>query len=160
MTPNQFSQTLKQHATAINQLMSRTLPVKAGAIAKAHFQENFRLGGFVDNGFHKWTPAKRLNPKPIKNKKSKTKTPPAANRYGTLLSGRNHLFDSINYRPEQGSVTIYNDVEYAAVHNEGLRAGRGKGFIMPKRRFMGESKELSQKITNLIDTELRNILNS
>jgi len=29
--------------------------------------------------------------------------------------------------------------EYAKVHNEGLRAGRGKGFVMPKRQFIGKS---------------------
>jgi phage gpG-like protein len=31
-------------------------------------------------------------------------------------------------------------VSYAEVHNAGLRAGRGKGFVMPKRRFIGDHK--------------------
>lgn len=34
------------------------------------------------------------------------------------------------------------DVPYARVHNEGLRAGRGSGFQMPKRQFVGDTKEL------------------
>ena len=48
--------------------------------------------------------------------------------------------------------------DYASVHNFGLRAGRGKGFIMPKRQFMGESKTLSKKITRLIKRRIKKIL--
>lgn len=47
---------------------------------------------------------------------------------------------------------------YASVHNFGLRAGRGKGFIMPKRQFMGESKVLNRKIVRLIKKHLKKIL--
>ena len=32
-----------------------------------------------------------------------------------------------------------NEVPYAIVHNEGLEAGRGGKFLMPKRKFMGDS---------------------
>jgi len=55
-------------------------------------------------------------------------------------------------------VRIINEVPYAAVHNEGLRAGRGKGFTMPKRQFIGKSAELEVKATNIMDSELRKIL--
>lgn len=47
------------------------------------------------------------------------------------------------------------DVDYAQVHNEGLKAGRGKGFTMPKRTFMGQTKVLTgiqlKTITKFID---------
>lgn len=33
---------------------------------------------------------------------------------------------------------------YAQVHNEGLRAGKGAGFNMPKRQFMGDTKGLRE----------------
>ena len=49
-------------------------------------------------------------------------------------------------------------VPYAIVHNEGLRAGRGKGFKMPKRQFIGESAVLNNKISLIIDEELTKIL--
>ena len=34
---------------------------------------------------------------------------------------------------------------YGEVHNEGLKAGRGSGFIMPKRQFAGQSKVLKSR---------------
>ena len=89
----------------IETLIARKLPVAAGKYAKQHFQDNFRQGGFVNGGLHPWT----------------------------LMSSRNHLFSSINYTPGIAKVTIFNDVVYAAVHNEG-------GIVHPKitpkmRRF-------------------------
>ena len=46
------------------------------------------------------------------------------------------------------------DVPYARVHNEGLMAGRGAGFKMPKRQFMGDTSALRkiqrEKITFFI----------
>ena len=40
--------------------------------------------------------------------------------------------------------------DYAAVHNYGLRSGRGAGFMMPKRQFIGHSKVLLSNIRKLI----------
>lgn len=148
MTPEQFAQLLKRHSAEIHKLMHRTLPVKIGRMAKDHFQENFRKGGFVNNGLKKWKPAKRIG-----------KEKGAKGSYKTLLSSRNHLYDSIQYTPGDAKVTIHNDVIYARVHNEGLKAGRGKGFTMPKRQFIGESKELNDAIKDKITDELKNILN-
>lgn len=35
---------------------------------------------------------------------------------------------------------------YGRVHNEGMRAGRGGGFRMPKRQFAGQSSKLNGRI--------------
>lgn len=47
------------------------------------------------------------------------------------------------------------DVAYAGVHNDGLHAGRGAGFTMPKRQFMGDSVGLRkvqlEKINQFVD---------
>ncbi|MDL2243833.1 hypothetical protein LJB84_03230, partial [Bacteroidales bacterium OttesenSCG-928-J19] len=43
----------------------------------------------------------------------------AAANYGTLLSGRNHLFSSTNYAPGKGRVRVYNDAPHASTHNNG-----------------------------------------
>lgn len=107
----------------IEQLISRKLPVVAGKYAKQHFQDNFRQGGFVNGGLHPWPPAKRLS----------SGEPGADSQYKTLMSSRNHLFSSINYTPGIAKVTIFNDVVYAAIHNEG---GTVHPKITPKmRRF-------------------------
>jgi len=142
MSPDEFAKLIEQKASEIRELHDRTLPIKGGAMAKAHFQDNFRKGGFVNDGLQRWKPKKKPN------------------GYKELLSGKNHLFSSIQSVPAEGEVRIVNTLPYAAVHNEGLQAGRGKGFTMPKRQFIGESKELNEKIEKLIDTELSKILNS
>ena len=88
MTPQQFSRLLKANQEAVKRLISRVLPVKAGRMAKDHFSENFKKGGFVDGGLHPWKPSKRIG-----------KAKGAAGQYKTLLSGRNHLYSSIKYTP-------------------------------------------------------------
>jgi len=180
MTVEQFLNTIQTHQKQLNQLMNRTLPIKGGALAKAHFQENFIKGGFVNNGLQKWTPAKRT----LSGKKA------ALANYKTLLSSRNHLFSSIAYIPSPGMVKIINPVEYAAAHNEGatfvvkLRQqvihfnSKGRfnkdnkrakyaqkvnigahSVTIPKRQFIGESRELNDKEVRLIEDELRKIVN-
>lgn len=148
MTPEQFITKLAKQQQALERCVHRELPIKVGREAKNHFQENFQKGGFVDGGLHKWKPAKRIG-----------KGKDAASKYGTLLSARNHLYDSVEYVPGDAEVHIQNKVPYAAVHNEGLKAGRGKGFIMPKRQFIGDSKELTEKVKSSIETELSKIIN-
>jgi phage gpG-like protein len=50
---------------------------------------------------------------------------------------------------------------YSAVHNEGGQAKVfGKySFTMPKRQFMGESRELNNKIVKQLDEDITKILN-
>ena len=64
-----------------------------------------------------------------------------------------------------GSVTIWSrpigsNKVYARVHNEGLRAGRGAGFIMPKRQFMGIHPELNDIIIKELERKLKQMLNA
>ena len=54
MTTEQFQQLLTEKHAEIEQALRRTLPVKVGRIAKDHFQDNFRKGGFQDNGLQPW----------------------------------------------------------------------------------------------------------
>lgn len=102
-------------------LISRKLPVVAGKYAKQHFQDSFRQGGFVNGGLRPWLPAKRLSA----NGKG------AGSQHKTLMSSRNHLFSSIGYTPGMAKVTIFNDVVYASIHNEG---GTINPKITPKMR--------------------------
>ena len=80
-----------------------------GRMAKDHFQDIFRKGGFVNNGLQKWPETKR--------QRSGSKS--AAAKYGPLLSERKHLFESIKYIPGDYKVKVSNEVPYAAIHNEG-----------------------------------------
>lgn len=49
------------------------------------------------------------------------------------------------------------DVAYAKVHNEGLRSGRGLGFQMPKRQFMGQTRKLGEIQRRVIDKTIDKI---
>lgn len=147
MTPEQFQQKIRRSASRVKLAMSRTIPIKVGRAAKDLFQDNLRKGGFVNGGLHPWQRSRRIG-----------RAKGAAGSYGTLLSGRNHLFSSIEYTPGDAEVTVSTNVPYARVHNEGLRAGRGRGFTMPKRQFMGESKELTDKVNEVVEMEIEKCL--
>ena len=57
MDLNNLENLIKSKRRQLETLMRRKLPVTVGRMAKDHFQENFRQGGFVNGGF-------TLGPKP------------------------------------------------------------------------------------------------
>ena len=132
---------MERERKALEKLMRREMPVIAGRMAQEHFQNNFRQGGFVNGGLHPWPKAKRL---------SSGRTDAAGN-YGTLLSGRNHLFKSIKYIPTDYRVKISNDVVYAPIHNWGGTVAvtvidRMRRFAWAKyRETSGETKKNTGK---------------
>lgn len=83
------------------------LPRKVGVVAVNHFKQNFRDGGWLDDGLHPWQRTRRQD----------SKSPDA--KYGPLTSRRDHLMRSIQASVAPGQVTIENPVPYAAIHNEG-----------------------------------------
>lgn len=100
---------LKNKAGEVENLMRRKLPVIVGRMAKDHYQENFRKGGFQNRGLRKW-PVTRRQTSGIAG---------ADGQYGPLLSRRNHLFGSIKYVPSDFRVLVSNDLPYAPIHNWG-----------------------------------------
>lgn len=147
MTPEQFAKMIKQNAAEIRMLTDRILPIKVGAMTKKHFRENFEKGGFVDNGLHEWKPAKRLSSK-YGDKKNKT-----------LMSSRKHLYSNTLDIPRRGGVKIENRTPYAAAHNEGTTtAGKNRNVTIPRRQFIGDSAELTEKIKEAIKKEMDKIL--
>ena len=197
MTEKEFFDRLKRIAPEYERLISRTLPVKIGVKAKSIFQENFRKGGFQDGGLQKW---------PVTRRQLLGKG--ADSKRGPLLSSRKVLYSSIGYTPSRGSVTIFSNIVYAGIHNEGgtvvthpsvtdkmrryawaryYAAGggkKGKGAAaasddaemwkrlaltkkktltvkatIPKRQFMGDSKELVTAVTTIIEAEVSKLIN-
>jgi phage gpG-like protein len=178
---------MAQKRRELDKLMRRTLPVKVGAMAKAHYQDNIRdRQGFLNGGLHKWQKTKR---------QTSGGTSAAAN-YGALLSSRNHLLSSIKYTPGDYRVVVSNGLEYAPVHNWGgtvqptitpkmrkfawakhyKEAGADKkkdtlwkrlaltkktklNIRIPQRQFLGESEELNEQIRQKMDSEIRDIIN-
>lgn len=109
--------------------------------------ENFRAEAFIDEPVDKWPARKKSD----KNKAKRALLVKTGTMKGHALKGRTR----------QGAVEFVFPLEYEKVHNEGLQAGRGKGFKMPKRQFVGESKVLTKRIQKkaetLITTHLKEI---
>lgn len=82
-------------------------------------------------------------------------------RRGSLMVDSAALMNSVRTSeatPQRVVWAAGNDkVPYAQVHNEGGRAGRGAGFDMPQRQFMGQSTELEEQIDKRIQTYLQKI---
>lgn len=124
MTDKEFIDHLKHIQPELVKLIARTLPVKIGARAKSLFQENFRKSGFQDGGLQAWQVTRRQ----LLGKGADAQR-------GPLLSSRQVLYKSIAYTPERGSVTIYSNVKYAAIHNEGGTTVSHPHITPKMRRF-------------------------
>ena len=71
-------------------------------------------------------------------------------RVGKPLVDTGVLRSSITHRILNGhSVEIGTNVTYAAIHNYGGRAGRGRRVSIPKREFMGISDDNEREIIEI-----------
>ncbi len=148
MTPEKFKIVINDANGKFMKAINIDLPLVIGKKAVDLFRENFRLEGFQDkNSVEKWKEV---------NRREKRTTRASSNRKiltgDTGDLGRSIIFESNN----AGVITVYSDLVYAPVHNNGLRAGRGEGFQMPKRQFIGSSSYLDQ----IIETEIDRVINN
>lgn len=119
-----------------------------GIYAINHYKKSFTDGGFTDETLQLWKHRKRedrgryaknAGSRAVLVKTGKLKRSLVAKKFGRY------------------AVRITSNVNYANVHNEGLRAGRGKGFTMPKRQFVGYSGMLSAKIELRLRNKIQRI---
>jgi phage gpG-like protein len=122
----------------------RELPYAVAEELQEFTEENFRKEEFQNKGSGKW---KARNKDPESGKER--------TRRRALLVQSGEMKNSIDTEVRGMDVSIgISDpdiAQYAQVHNEGLRAGRGKGFTMPKRQFMGPSEELDERVEKIAD---------
>ena len=152
MSPEQFQQELNRLQTEFKELFAKYAPTIAGKTAVSYFKKNFQNEAW---GRVKWQEVKRRTDPHVKGAKATRR----------ILTGETgDLARSIEIKSiSNGQVVIWTSPSafskepYGRVHNEGLRAGRGKGFIMPKRQFMGESEELNALIISEIERKLKQI---
>ncbi|MCD8177296.1 MAG: phage virion morphogenesis protein [Tannerellaceae bacterium] len=113
----------------------------AAATGVSYFKDSFRRKGFDGK---KWEPAKVDQS--------------GKRRKGSLMVQSAALMNSIraaSVSEEEITWSAGNEkVAYAEVHNEGGKSGRGKGFQMPQRQFMGHAEELEEKITERFKKKL------
>lgn len=108
-----------------------------------HNIKNFKNEGFYGNSFTAWTPRK--------DKKN--------NRHILVRTGDLKKAATTAQHQGGGIAFVFN-MPYARVHNEGLQAGRGAGFIMPKRQFIGQGRLLDDLIKRKFAKVINNHLGS
>lgn len=163
----QLATDLARHKKELGKYISRDAPRIVGKMGEDHFKENFKKEGFVNNGLQPWPQRKTETGRKI------------------LTGPTKELQDSIDYKADKGKTSWGTDVVYGRIHNRGgktkahtIRARRGKalrfavsgGAIMrrkvnhpgsniPKRQFIGHSRELIDKIDKRVETDLNRIFN-
>jgi len=138
-----ISEARKQMHIAVNAMRDE---IKSATLK--HFDKAFVDEGFTDRAFWHWKPIKRHLRKP------QYKDMPILQNTGRL---RRNTKAFANSNQNGFKIRFTNSTKYAAVHNEGLRAGRGSGFKMPKRMFMGYSLVLDRKLQKIFNTRIRRI---
>lgn len=155
MTAEEFQQRLKELEKEFKQLYVKYAPDIAGTIAVRLFKENFQNEGFFGQSW-----------KEVNRRRGQTKGKAKAWSRRKILTGdTGDLGRSIEYKLDsEGMAIIFTNPSsfkskepYGRVHNEGLRAGRGRGFIMPKRQFMGYHPELAKAIIEGIEEKINEI---
>lgn len=163
MTPQQFQSEIQRLEKEFKELFANYAPTIAGKTAVSFFKKNFQNEAW---GRVRWKEVQRRIPGTNANKYA-AKRHPARTTRKILTGDTGDLARSIEIKSvSNGQVVIWtapnafgSKEPYGRVHNEGLRAGRGKGFIMPKRQFMGESDELNALIVTEIERKLKEISN-
>lgn len=145
------------------------LGMRQGSImSRKFFIESFTNQGFTDKHLVKWQPRKggttlseHRELKSFWGKKIADEATKGSGRAILIKSGA--LRRSILVKEVSGvGFKVVSDMglggsqDYAPVHNYGLRSGRGRGFKMPQRQFMGESAVLVKKITDKITSNIEN----
>lgn len=139
MNPAEFRQTVGR----LRNFLQRDAKTIIRVESVKHFKESFRNEGFTDETLEKW-PDITERRKEQKRKRNGDLPP--------ILTDTGDLGNSITGREEGRDIVVGSDLPYARRHNEGL-AG------MPKRQFMGPSKQLDRTIAAKLDKGFGRILN-
>ena len=155
---SQLPSDLKGMGRQVIEKFRQILPPIVSTEGLRHFEQSWDNQGFTNKSLSKWKSRKEP-------KYGKTKWGAKNAGRAILVSHQSdtkgtHLKDSLRVSSTPTEVVFATDKPYAQVHNEGGRAGRGKGFRMVKRQFMGPSEELNKKIAKKLDTELTKYFNS
>lgn len=153
----EFSREMSENIQKFKQVVEQKLPDHIKDKAQQFVDSSFQAEQFQDSKSPKWQGRKN------DSESGKSRTGRRA-----LLVDSGKLIGSVEaeVRGKDTVAIAVNDPEankYAAVHNEGLKAGKGAGFKMPKRQFMpapGEDfPELDKHVEKFLDQEMDKIFN-
>ncbi len=172
----------------VEDLQRRKMPVFAGRMAKDHFQDNFEQGGFVNNGLHKWKKSNRelhggkSATSQYKTLHSSRNQLLQSIRYtpgeGRVVIATNEPHAPIHNWGGTLNPTVTPKMRkfawakfFANGGKEDSKAPEAQFWKrlaltkktkltirMPQRQFLGESKELDDKLRAKLDEELQKIV--
>lgn len=148
----EFNRYLNAKQKEVEQYLKTQAAYDAGTVALEHIEQNFLTESFEGQP---WQEVQRRIPG-TKAYNRFAKHRPSMNKLRILTNTR-ALQDSIYQDVTDGQSLIVSDSVYADVHNEGLHAGRGRGFTMPKRQFIGQSEALVNDIKEKITESFHNL---
>jgi phage gpG-like protein len=162
MTTKDFKARIDRMRAEAPEFMERYAPMVAGKAAVPVFKRNFQTESF---GGKKWKEVQRRTNGTAINKYA-AKYHPARTSRKILTGDTGDLGRSIELKGvSDGKATVWtapsafrSKEPHGAVHNEGLKAGRGAGFTMPKRQFIGETPELNAKVIGELERQLARLL--
>jgi phage gpG-like protein len=153
LTFEQFQHKIHALRGELDKLLLRDLPKIIGKEAKDLFTQNFANEAW---GRKAWPEVKRRQSGTKANAWARKHSPASTTR--RILTGHTgDLGRSIEYNAQTGKVSVTSELIYAAVHNYGLKAGRGSGFTMPQRQFIGNDPELIEKVHATVNDKLNKL---
>lgn len=162
MTPKEFNNKIVTMTNESKVFMERYGPIVAVKIAVSDFKRNFQTESFDGK---KWQEVQRRI-KETKANRYAAKHHPARTKRKILTGDTADLGRSIDIKEVGGGrATIWTDPgvfggkePYGDVHNSGGKAGRGSGFTMPQRQFIGDTAELRDKTIKELEKQMSRIL--
>lgn len=140
------SEYFRNLANSMPQLERQILNDVIAVEAERFHADNFRAEAFIDTSPQPWPARKNADKNPSKR--------------ALLVKSGTMKGHALKGRVRGDAVAFVFPLEYEQVHNEGLKAGRGNGFKMPKRQFVGESQVLNQRIERKASTLITSHLKS
>jgi phage gpG-like protein len=114
-----------------------TLPIALAEATQQYFNKSFSNQAWNGYPWQIRKPQKPVNTKPILYKT------------GALKNAVSKSLVKTDFKTLKFQV---QNIPYAAVHNNGLKAGRGRCFQMPQRQYMGHTEELANIQKKIIKT--------
>ena len=157
-----LSKFLEKKANEVKRYIDRDAPRIVAKMARDHAKQSFQDEGYTDDSYQKWTEVKRRGDDKLKRNKDGTVSKrQARDQRRKILTDTGDLARSIQSDVISSElVEIGSDLLYARPHNEGTdNAGRNNNVKLPKRQFLGKSKQLEKEMTEKFEKDLTKILN-
>ncbi len=152
---------IKQKAKELNRYFKTDAPRIVAKMARDHAKKSFQDEGYTDENFEPWQEVKRRKEENLKKgKRGKVLKNQPRDQRRKILTDTGDLQRSIQSEVLSSElVEIGTDLAYAQAHNEGTTtAGRNNKVTIPKRQFLGKSKQLETDIKNKLKSDITNIL--